>query len=56
MLISTHKLYFSNDKAIYDVIKCKNQFENDITTDMKSAGIHLQNFQSFEIVNHFHFY
>ena len=46
-LISKQKLFFGDDDAIYDVI-IKNQFENDvITRDMKSAGIHLLNYQSF---------
>ena len=38
-IISSQKLYFGDDDAIYDVI-IQEPFENDvITTDMKSAGI-----------------
>ena len=41
------KVVFGDDDAIHD-IRLKKQFENDvITIEMKSAGIHLLNYQSF---------
>ena len=53
--MSTQKLYFCNNDAIYEVI-IKNQFENDvITTDMKAAGIHLLNYYSFRHTQQFSF-
>ena len=46
LLISTQKSYFCDNDAIYEVIM-KKRLENDvITTDIKSAGIHLLNYHS----------
>ena len=52
-LISSQKLYFGHDDAIYNL---KKLFENDvISTDMKSAGIHLLNQYSFRHTQPFSF-
>ena len=44
LLISSQKLYFGDDDAIYDVIIQ----EPVMTTDMKSAGIHF--FQTYSTI------
>ena len=50
LLFSTQKLYFGDNDAVHD------QFENDIiTTDLKSAGIHLLNYYSFRHTQQFSF-
>ena len=55
LLISTKKC-ISLIMTLFMMSSFKNQFENDvITTDMISAGIHLLNYYSFDILNHFHF-
>lgn len=44
-LISTHKLYLGDDYVTYDVTMQEPVGNESITTDMKSIGIHLLNYQ-----------
>ena len=55
LLISTQKLYFGDNDAIYDVIILEPSLKDVIATAMISAGIHFLNYYSFRHTQSFSF-